>query len=110
MECIDLTPTWTAILPVLIHLIRQGGEGGDIARAELTSLAAQVDAINAKIRAEAEAKAKAEAEAEAPRVIHCDGCSQRFPRDEMTYHDSQGETFALCERCKQADRAYTDGG
>jgi len=102
MECIDLTPTWTAILPVLIHLIRQGGEGGDTARAELMSLAAQVDAINAKTRAEAEA--------EAPRVIHCDGCSKRFPCDDMTFHDSQDETFALCERCKQADRAYTDGG
>jgi hypothetical protein len=108
MEQIDLTPTWTAILPLLIHMIRQGGEGGDTARAELMSLAAQVDAINAKIRAEA--KAEAEAEAEAPRVIHCDGCSQRFPRDEMTFHDSHDETFALCERCKQADRAYTDGG
>jgi heterodisulfide reductase subunit B len=84
-------------------MIRQGGEGGNTARAELMSLALQVDAINAKILAEAEAKA------EAPRVIHCDGCSQRFPRDEMTYHDSESETFALCERCKQCDRAYTDG-
>ena len=101
MKHIDLTPTWAAILPVLIHMIKQGGEGGDTARAELMSLALQVDAINAKIRAEAKA--------EAPRVIHCDGCSQRFPRDEMTYHDSQDETFALCERCKQCDRAYTDG-
>ena len=106
MERIDLTPTWAAILPLLLHMISQGGKGGDTARVELMSLALQVDALNAKIRAEAEAAAAAAA----PEVAACDGCSQRFPRDEMTYHDSQDETFALCERCKQCDRAYTDGG
>lgn len=102
MERIDLTPTWAAILPLLLHMISQGGKGGDTARTELMSLALQVDALNAKIRAEATAAA--------PELAACDGCSQQFPRDEMTYHDSQDETFALCERCRQCDRAYTDGG
>jgi hypothetical protein len=42
---IDLTPTWSAILPALIATLRDGTpEGQDIARRELASMAQAADA------------------------------------------------------------------
>ena len=45
-ETIDITPTWSDVMPILIAAIRHGGEdGASVAEAELRRLAAEVDEI-----------------------------------------------------------------
>ena len=46
MEMIDLTPTWTTMMPALIHMIQSGGIAESAARTELMRLAAAADRIN----------------------------------------------------------------
>ena len=59
MKYVDITPTWEAIMPVLIHLVRCGTnqEGLRNAEAELMRLARMVDALNAKQK-DADARAQ----------------------------------------------------
>lgn len=55
-QYLDITPTWAAIMPALVAALQDGtGEGQRIARAELARLAAEVDGLNARARAEREA-------------------------------------------------------
>ena len=50
---LDLTPTWAGLMPALIAALQNGtAEGQTMARAQLMSLAAQADAINAADKAE----------------------------------------------------------
>lgn len=47
MDTIDLTPTWTAIMPAIIDILIHGNEDGrKTAREELMDLAKKVDAMN----------------------------------------------------------------
>lgn len=49
---IDITPTWSALMPAFIAVLQNGkGDGPRIAAEELTRLAASVDAMNARARA-----------------------------------------------------------
>lgn len=51
METIDLTPTWTQILPMLLHVIEHGEEPGKQAvRDELRRMAKAADAWNENAR------------------------------------------------------------
>lgn len=44
---VDITPSWTALMPCLIAALQNGTrEGQDMARAELMRLAAEVDKLN----------------------------------------------------------------
>ena len=46
---IDITPTWTALMPALIAALTNGTkEGREIARAELMRLAGEVDKLNSR--------------------------------------------------------------
>jgi hypothetical protein len=46
-KTINLTPTWTAIMPGIIRVLEQGtNKGKELARAELMDLARKVDKIN----------------------------------------------------------------
>lgn len=47
MESIDITPTWTAVLPILVEVAANGEtpEGRDAAWTELRRLAAIADAV-----------------------------------------------------------------
>lgn len=48
---IDLTPTWTAVMPVLLDIIENGNdEAKKIAREELLDLAKKVDDVNTKAK------------------------------------------------------------
>lgn len=48
---IDMTPTWTAIMPILLAAMENGtDEGKRIARAELMRLAGIVDAANERAK------------------------------------------------------------
>lgn len=53
MEEIDMTPTWTELLPVLVHVAANGetAKGRDEAMGELKRLAQAVDKLNAKNKA-----------------------------------------------------------
>lgn len=45
-ETINITPTWSDVMPILIAAIRHGGpDGASVAEAELRRLAANFDAI-----------------------------------------------------------------
>ena len=44
---LDLTPTWTEITPLLIHVIKDAHDGADAAHAEIMRLARHADRINA---------------------------------------------------------------
>lgn len=44
-ETIDITPTWTALMPYLIHMVQAGGKAEIEARKELMRLAAAADAV-----------------------------------------------------------------
>lgn len=47
-KTIDLTPTWTAVMPAIIAVLEDGtADGKQLARAELLRLAAEVDKANA---------------------------------------------------------------
>ena len=47
METIDLTPTWSGILPGLLAVIENGtGEGRQMARVELARMAQAADKYN----------------------------------------------------------------
>lgn len=49
MGTIDLTPTWTAVMPALCCTLENGTpEGKKLAREELMDLAKKVDEMNAK--------------------------------------------------------------
>jgi len=55
-EAIDMTPTWAAILPVLILGLTDGNaEGRAIAQKELVRMAQAADQWNAHIKAKREA-------------------------------------------------------
>lgn len=55
MTHIDVTPTWAALLPALLAVLKDGTpEGQAMAREELFRLAVAVDAANARARSEAE--------------------------------------------------------
>ena len=46
---LDMTPTWSAVLPILILSIREGNaKGREIAIKELTRMAEAADAFNAQ--------------------------------------------------------------
>ncbi len=48
MDSINLTPTWSAIMPALLDIVENGtAKGKKEARAELQDLAKKVDAANA---------------------------------------------------------------
>jgi hypothetical protein len=49
-KTIDVTPTWASLIPMLAHLIEQGGEPRRIAIAALYRLAEFADAENARNR------------------------------------------------------------
>lgn len=46
---VDLTPTWTAIMPALIQMIRAGGDAEKAATEELMDLARNVDKARGKL-------------------------------------------------------------
>lgn len=47
MDTIDITPTWSAIMPALLNVIENGTpEGRKLATTELMNLAYQVDKSN----------------------------------------------------------------
>ena len=49
IKTIDLTPTWSGIMPGIISILENGNEDGrKIAREELMNLAKQVDSLNNK--------------------------------------------------------------
>lgn len=49
MKTIDMTPTWTGIMPGLLAVLEDGTETGKkLAREELMDLARKVDALNGK--------------------------------------------------------------
>lgn len=53
-ETIDCTPTWVAILPLLLHALENGtAEGQRTARAELVRMAAIADTAVAASKAKA---------------------------------------------------------
>lgn len=46
-KTINITPTWTAIMPALIRVLQEGNaKGKELARLELMDLARKVDAVN----------------------------------------------------------------
>lgn len=45
---LDVTPTWSAILPSIVALIEQGGDGGRIATEELRNMAHAADSAVAQ--------------------------------------------------------------
>ncbi len=52
-ETVDLTPTWAAIIPLLILVLREGtSDGQQQAEDEIMRLALACDAMNARIRKE----------------------------------------------------------
>lgn len=61
MRVIDASPTWTGIMPVLIHLIEQAAKAptdgnlasAETAKAELMRIAGDVDKLNAALKADA---------------------------------------------------------
>ncbi|NDG20262.1 MAG: hypothetical protein EB117_18665 [Betaproteobacteria bacterium] len=48
---LDLTPTWTDITPLLLHVIKDAHDGADAAHAEIMRLARNADRINAMLPA-----------------------------------------------------------
>lgn len=50
-KTLDLTPTWTAVLPLLLEALEKGTEEGkDIARDELKNMAKAADQWNDHVR------------------------------------------------------------
>ena len=47
-ESINIAPTWSALLPLMLDMIRRGGEPARVAANELARLARLVDEMNAK--------------------------------------------------------------
>ena len=44
---IDITPSWSGLIPVIIELVKQGGSSGKNAETELRDMASKLDlAIN----------------------------------------------------------------
>jgi hypothetical protein len=59
VEYIDLTPSWSGIMPALIAALENGNdEGRRLARAELMRLAHITDAQNDRIKAENQPKSQ----------------------------------------------------
>jgi hypothetical protein len=64
METIDITPTWAAVMPILLAALEDGtDEGKRIARAELTRLAGVVDGMNAHAKGTQPLEVKPDGEA-----------------------------------------------
>ncbi len=52
MKVIDMTPTWTGIMPAILAVLEDGTPKGKmLAREELMELARKVDALNKKAAA-----------------------------------------------------------
>lgn len=71
MQTIDMTPTWAALMPILLAAVEDGTEEGKrIARAELTRLAHTVDAMNERAKGMQPLDVKADGEPNFHTLIH----------------------------------------
>lgn len=94
---VDLTPTWSGLMPALLAVLRDGtNEGQAMAAAELTRLAQAMDQTIAEQRAEADAGDKPRPRFEAIIWTHAD--------------DGMPLTIGVFESVAQDVAAYAAGG
>jgi len=84
MHTVDITPTWTSLVPVLAHLIADGNAKARAAAiGELERLASAVDSMNERAREE-RARAAAPADDESANFDAIARCMAKLPPENIT--------------------------